>query len=240
MGFISAPDKSKAELDFWDNELNKKYVDWYEGKDALYNVPPPGHNQKVTGYSLHVNAAMTWLETFQKRKYLTDLQLRPDTFAGMRLLDIGCGPFPNIMAFSDCERHGVDPLVEKYRQIGFPITEWSRMGYEYHCVNAERTQFDDGAFDAVISVNAIDHVDDFEAAAKEIRRILRPKGLFCMHVHYHKPEPCEPIEISDKLFLKNFGWVSNLKKAAESNKKDCGLYTAPIGESFVLWSNITN
>lgn len=230
--------KAREELKFWRHEFNERFCEWYRGDCSLYNVAPPLDNQKVTGYSLRVNAAMTWLEMFQKRKYLTDLRLQPKSFVGLRLLDIGCGPFPNILAFHNCERHGLDPLVEKYRQLGFPILEWSRAGYEYHNASAEQMPFANSSFDAVISVNAIDHVDDFSNTALEIKRILRPNGLFCMHVHYHKAFVPEPIELNDQVFLKNYGWVSNLHKVFEGNTKDCDLYTAPAGESFVLWSNM--
>ena len=41
--------------------------------------------------------------------------------------------------------------------------------------------FEDGFFDAVISVNAIDHVNDFAETAKEIKRVLKLKDdLECM------------------------------------------------------------
>jgi ubiquinone/menaquinone biosynthesis C-methylase UbiE len=181
---------------------------------------------------------MTWLEVFQKRKYLADLRLQPESFSGLRLLDVGCGPFPNTLVFHNCERHGIDPLCQKYSQAGFPIMEWSKAGYMFHCASAEKMLFADAFFDAVISVNAIDHVDDFAMAALEIKRILKPDGLFCMHVHYHKASACEPIELSDQIFLRNYGWVSNVRKVFESRTKDCGHYTAPVGESFVLWSNM--
>lgn len=112
------------------------------------------------------------------------------------------------------------------------------MGYMFHCASAEKMPFADAFFDAVISVNAIDHVDDFAAVALEIKRILKSNGLFCMHVHYHRATKCEPIELNDQVFIKHYSWVSNLRNGFESRTKDCGLYTAPAGESFVLWPNM--
>jgi ubiquinone/menaquinone biosynthesis C-methylase UbiE len=237
LGFILEPSKAKAELNFWHEELNN-YVEWYEGKKLLYGFPAPSEDQKTTEFSLPVNAATTWLNLYQKKKYLVDLELRPESFSGMRLLDVGCGPFPNTLAFENCERHGIEPLANKYSEAGFPINMWSKMGYTHHASPAEKMPFEDNYFDAVMSVNAIDHVDDFEQVASEIKRVLKDDGYFCMHVHYHKPTKCEPLELNDEIFLKSYGWVKNLTRISESNTKDMGLYTAPAGESFVLWSNL--
>jgi SAM-dependent methyltransferase len=94
---------------------------------------------------------------------------------------------------------------------------------------------EDNFFDAVISVNAIDHVDDIRQTASAIRRILKPDGLLCMHIHYHAPKLREPIAIDDDLFRDLFGWCGDLKKLMASRTS----YSAqlPEDQSFVLWSN---
>jgi SAM-dependent methyltransferase len=38
--------------------------------------------------------------------------------------------------------------------------------------------FEDGAFDAVVAVSALEFVDDLEATCAEVRRVLRPGGTF--------------------------------------------------------------
>jgi SAM-dependent methyltransferase len=121
--------------------------------------------------------------------------------------------------------------------VGFPLEVWRRMGFHYHCAPAESMPFTDHHFDGVVSVNAIDHVDDFARTAEEIRRILRPGGLFRMHVHYHDATTTEPIELNDDVFLEHYGWVPGLRRIATSDVKDCGLTQAGRGESYVLWGN---
>jgi len=155
----------------------------------------------------------------------------------MRVLDVGCGPAASMLAFHGAEHHGIDPLADGYASVGFPLAVWTTMGFTYHSAPAETMPFPDGHFDAVVSVNAIDHVDDLGAAAAEIRRVLRPDGAFRMHVHYHPPTIAEPVELDDAVFLRHYGWVPGLRKISVSDTKDSGLTLAPPGESYVLWGD---
>jgi SAM-dependent methyltransferase len=88
-----------------------------------------------------------------------------------------------------------------------------------------------------VSVNAIDHIDDFAGGAEEIRRVLRPDGSFRMHVHYHEATETEPLELNDEVFLEHYGWVPGLRRIAESDSKDAGINRAGPGELYVVWGN---
>jgi len=228
--------KKKAELKFWKAEL-RRYMQWYLGKEPLYGFPFPVSEEKVTGYGLRIDAAMTWLKLFQEKKYPSDLKLNSDAFVGLKVLDVGCGPFPNLFAFSHCERHGLDPLIDLYRKTGYPLDIWQKQGFYYHSSPAEKMTFPEAYFDAIVSVNAIDHVDNFKRTAEEIRRVLKKGGIIRMHVHYHKRTQTEPLQLNDKVFLNHYNWVVGLKKIVEDNKKDIGYYTAPSDEKFVVWGN---
>lgn len=230
--------KDEAEIQFWKEEL-QRYVSWYQAKEKLHGCPPPKHDEKTIKYGMPIDAAITWLKVFQEKKYLQDLKLNAKTFSGLRILDIGCGPFPNLLAFSNCERHNLDPLIDLYKEAGYPIKVFSEMGCFYHCAPAEKMPFPDKYFDVVISVNAIDHVNDFAQTAKEIKRVMKQDGIFRMHVHYHKKTITEPIELNDKKFLKHYEWIPGLHKIWVGNKKDCGSHTALPDELFVLWGNST-
>ena len=230
------PDKTSAELGFWKQEISK-YVEWYQGKRPHYNFPPPIQVDKYTKYGLPIDALITWLGLYQQPKYLVDLGVGAEQFRGMRILDVGCGPFPNIFAFKEAEYYGIDPLTNEYRTAGYPIDLWTQQGFHYYADYAEKMPFDDNFFDVVVSVNAIDHVNDFAQTAREIKRVMKPKSILRMHVHYHKKTICEPIELDDQIFLQHYNWVPNLKKIRQSRTKDMGLYTAPKGELFVLWGN---
>ena len=228
--------KYAAEIAFWRATLDQ-WVAWYLGEALPRGILPPTPEERTTEFDLRTNAAVTFSRLYQETKYLTDLGLHPHAFRGKRVLDIGCGPAASLLAFKGADRHGVDPLVDAYREIGYPLDLWERMGFTYHCAPAEAMPLADHSFDAVVSVNAIDHIDDFAGGAEEIRRVLRPDGSFRMHVHYHEATETEPLELNDEVFLEHYDWVPGLRRIAESDSKDAGINRAGPGELYVVWGN---
>jgi SAM-dependent methyltransferase len=223
-------DKKKAEARYWRNEL-KHYVDWYEGKKTEW--PSPSQAQKVASCNtIEKNAAMTFCLIRKQIEYLHSLQLDASELIGKRILDVGCGPHPSALCFLNCEIYGLDPLTGLYREIGYPMDEYDP---RYHFVDgpAEKMPFQDSSFNAVISVNALDHVDDLELVAAEIRRVLQKGGLFRVQVDYHTPTIAEPHTLSDEIVRALYGWIPNLHKISEV--KDT--VRPEIHGMHVLWSN---
>ena len=130
--------------------------------------------------------------------------------------------------------YGIDPLISNYEKAGFPLNLYP----DVHFIEsgAENIPIEDHFFDVILSVNAIDHVDDLEKVAKELRRVAKPDCKFLMHVHYHKATVPEPIEINDSIVLNLFGWVKDLKVKKRSRRSFASI--AKEGEEFVLWSNV--
>ncbi len=233
-GLITGREKQNAEVRFWEKEI-KRYVEWYNGNiSELYGHPPPT-TSKVLAATKELSAILTFFQTHQKPKYLKDLLLDENSFRGMKLLDIGSGPFPSGLCFLEADVYSLDPLFDRYLSAGFPIHCYESRARFVHA-KAESIPIEDGYFDAVISVNAIDHVDDFEKTAMEIRRVLKQGGRFRMHVHYHSKTTAEPLELNDEIFLKNYSWVTNLKRYHESKEKLGTVLTDP-NEKYVVWGN---
>lgn len=228
-----APNKYDLEETFWRNEIDRLVL-WYRGeREVHYRTPAPGPNERARHRDSRMAAVLTWFELHQKPKYLLDLALPPDALRGMRVLDVGSGPMPSGEAFSECELYCLDPLFPRYLTAGWPLHLYgpsTRFVQGY----AEDMPLEDDFFDAVISVNAIDHVDDFRAAGNEIRRVLKPGGDLCMHVHYHPPTGTEPLELDDGAVDDAFGWCEGLQKRRESDEKSSAF--AAAGESYALWS----
>ena len=232
---LNGKDKEFAEIKFWRRQI-ESYRKWYSGEiKELYGHPSPEENQKVRSYNAEIAALLTFFQVHQKEKYRRDLQLPVDAFAGMKVLDVGSGPFPSALVFRDCEVYSLDPLIDRYVSAGYPLHCYEQRG-RFVCAQAEHTPFEDGFFDAVVSVNAIDHVNDFEATALELKRILKKDGKFRMHVHYHPKTKAEPLELNDEIFLKNYSWVTDIRKISESKQKT-GTSIEDNRELYVVWGN---
>jgi ubiquinone/menaquinone biosynthesis C-methylase UbiE len=213
----------------------EKYKQWYLGElEELDGNPHPTEEQKVRGHTLKDSAILTWGKIHQEAKYLQDLDLPSDAFSGMQLLDIGSGPIPSALAFKNCIVHCLDPLLPKYLEMGFPIHYYERTKFVH--AYSEDIPYPDRYFDAIISVNALDHVDNFEKTAQEIRRILKPGGKVRFHLHYHSPTTTEPLTLNDTIVGKAFEWLPNFRKVNESKTKR-GYTLSKNDETYALWAN---
>ena len=86
------------------------------------------------------------------------------------------------------DRVGLDPLVERYRSFGI-----DRHSARYVNAPAENIPYPDGYFDVVTSINSLDHVNDVDAAMREMIRVVAPGGLILLVVEIHpKPTIAEP------------------------------------------------
>lgn len=222
--------KKRNELSHW-RDRRDWIVKWFRG-ERPYLFPFPDARIKVHDFDEQTNALLTFIKVENEHaSYLTDLRLRADSFRGLKVADIGSGPFPTLLVFQDCERYCIDHLIEDYRQIGFPLSTFKS---EIHFLQAksEKIPVPDKFFDAIISRNALDHVDDFQRTAEEIQRVLKIDGFLHILVNYHAPTATEPHVLNDSIILKNFEELK-LRKLSESE----GAWGFAGGKT-VLWSNI--
>lgn len=232
-GFCKLTDKQRAELRFWAEELSH-YVEWFQGqRRTLYKTPCPDESGQNVFSQLHMSALVTWAKLHQRPKYLHDLQLTKDAFRGLKVLDVGSGPIPSATCFEGADIYALDPLAEFYESIGYSRTPFPEVHF---CeAKAEKMPFSSHFFDVVLSVNAIDHVDDFEQAASEIIRVLKPGGKLAMHVHYHPATECEPLELNDRRVRAAFSSVHDF---APVHRSQCSFTNDVLPpEEFVLWRN---
>ncbi|MDB5255059.1 MAG: Methyltransferase type 11 [Candidatus Nomurabacteria bacterium] len=232
--FQSFISKEGAEVDFWKDFLAQVQL-WYRGElPLLYGEPAPSVERKIVVHSVKDSAILTWFEVHQKTKYREDLLLEKDAFAGMKILDVGSGPYPSAAVFEDAELYCLDPLLADYIKIGFPLHYYNNV--KFISGTSENIPTEDNFFDAIISVNAIDHVNDLAATGLELKRVLKSGGKMRMHIHYHKKVVTEPIEMNDEVVKKVFSWCEGFKKISESKDKR-GFALTDDSEMYTVWSN---
>ena len=141
--------------------------------------------------------------------YTSYFDLEKSFYDGKTILDIGCGPRGSLeWADMAIERIGLDPLSNRYLKLG---ADKHKMKY----VNAysEDMPFGDGYFDVVCSFNSLDHVEDVKQTCHEIRRVLKPEGIFLLIVDVHAyPTPTEPQSLKWDFVAKFFNEFEILKE----------------------------
>jgi len=105
-----------------------------------------------------------------------------------KVLDIGCGPIGGILDLLNAdEKWAVEPIYSQYKEksIWLPKSE-NLIIKETTCEDMEDVP--DDYFDAVFTMNAIDHGSDIELCFKQVHKVLKSGGLFYLHVHCRKRE----------------------------------------------------
>lgn len=178
MGEQNLYDKRRAELSYWaalSDELTRNCETVERRRQALLSV--------------------CWEKTFPR--YRRDLMLGDRDLVGQRVLDIGCGPHGGLIGFVGCERYGADPLILDYLSLGYPLADH---GIRYAHCRSEQLPFPTASFDTVVTVNALDHVDDPVEALREIARVLVPGGRLRGQMNFHEGgRPAEPQALSHSL-----------------------------------------
>jgi SAM-dependent methyltransferase len=126
------------------------------------------------------------------QSYTSTFELEPSSYAGKRILDIGCGPRGSLeWADMAAERVGLDPLVPEYLKMGA-----DRHKMTYLAASSDAIPFPSQYFDVVCAFNSLDHVANLEKTITEVKRVVRPKGLFLLITEVnHNPTPTEPIDL---------------------------------------------
>lgn len=104
------------------------------------------------------------------------LDLQP----GDRVLEVGCGAGHLVKRL---EERGVDIVGIDVNPNAAEIAGTDRVME----MSAESLDFPDDEFDAIVSVHAIEHIPELEAAAVEMARVLKPGG-HALYIY-----PAEPI-----------------------------------------------
>jgi SAM-dependent methyltransferase len=121
-------------------------------------------------------ASQNELAERQLRPYLRRLA-RENGRQTLRILDLGCGPGNTLRRLAPAGRvYGFDYSLD--------ALAFARSKGIQHVFSGELTALPvaSGAFDCVIALDVLEHVEDDQAALREAARVLRPRGVFLFTV----------------------------------------------------------
>ncbi len=137
-----------------------------------------------------------------------------------RILQIGAGPVDVIDFFQANEKHAIDPLADRYKDMFRMLQDKS---VNYITGVGEDLPYNDCYFDFVIIRNALDHVYDPERTLGEIHRVLKPDGLLYIWVYLYDVRTSITMRIINTLTKKfeTEPWVftlSRIKRVLKHNR----------------------
>jgi len=96
-----------------------------------------------------------------------------------KILDVGCGPgiYARILSENGAKVKGID-ISKRLIEIANKEAPES----EFTIGNAEELPYKDKEFDIVMSALMLGHIEDWNKIFSEIKRVLKPKGIFVFSI----------------------------------------------------------
>lgn len=100
-------------------------------------------------------------------------------WAGKAVLDLGCagGFMAEALTAKGAAVTGIDPAAEAI-EAARAHAEQDGLSIGYDVGVGESLPYADGAFDAVVCVDVLEHVQDLNQVLAEVARVLKPGGVF--------------------------------------------------------------
>ncbi|OMO82501.1 Zinc finger, RING-type [Corchorus olitorius] len=165
------PSNASQSNDYLDllNRIHPPRPDWYEEFYAsVMDTSMKSYEAEIAGYKSQIFG-----ELRGKAK---------------RVLEIGIGTGPNLEYYADnneVQVFGVDPnkKMEKYARAAAAAVGLPPKNFQFIEAVAEAVPLDDASVDAVVGTLVLCSVKDVNMALKEVKRVLKPGGLFLFVEH---------------------------------------------------------
>lgn len=121
--------------------------------------------------------------TYIYENYLRLFDYAPGDLAGKVVCDFGSGPFGGLLSVLPdvAEGYPADVLADEYNEMDvspMPIRK----------VVDDAADVPDASCDVCFCTNALDHDPRPRDVVADIARILKPGGIFCLHVHHRRAD----------------------------------------------------
>lgn len=133
---------------------------------------------------------------------LARLERIHDLRPGMKVLDVGAAQGRSLIALHELgyDAVGLEPWA-RARDVARQLGEHFDVPIDIHEGWAEDMPFEDDSFDLVLASSVVEHVRDVRATFAEVRRVLRPGGIFW----FNTASAMSPRQ-SEILGFPGFGW----------------------------------
>jgi len=123
-------------------------------------------------------------QSFITPRYLDELVRRCGIHEGSYIYDVGSGvggPAVYIASKTGCRIAGID-VSDVGIEMSSRLAEASGLGdrAEFHLGDAMSAPFEDGTFDAALSLNVMNVFEDKVGLFKEVLRVLKPGGIWAL------------------------------------------------------------
>lgn len=100
-------------------------------------------------------------------------------WSGQTVLDLGCGGgfMAEVLARRDAQVIGVDPSAPTIAAAR-DHADSTRLSIDYRQGVGEALPIESASVDVVVCVDVLEHVEDLDQVVREVRRVLKPEGLF--------------------------------------------------------------
>lgn len=149
------------------------------------------HNKDWSGERLE-----TYIFTDTTVEHLHRYSIALEFASGKNVLDIACGEGYGTNLLAQRSKHvtGVDINSQT---IAAASKKYKKNNSTFICNNIEKLSFENNIFDLVVSFETIEHVENYNHAISEIKRVLKPDGLLIISTP-------NKLNFSDKNNYKNY------------------------------------
>jgi SAM-dependent methyltransferase len=147
---------------------------------------------------LEINQGVFYNGHYERIMLAMALEPDPDFVLGKVVADFGCGPRGSLVwASAAALRIGIDVLADVYAD------EFTDNIISHGMIYLKSTEqvipLPSAMVDILFTMNAIDHVDNFEKMCAEILRVLKPGGTFIGSFNLEEPATStEPQHLTEK------------------------------------------
>jgi len=113
-----------------------------------------------------------------QREHLARYKYATTMVKGLDVLDLACGTGYGSMLLASAGAKSVIGIDRSDDAITYASTNYVAKNLKYRRGDAQRVELSDGCMDAVVSFETIEHLPDDVGYLKEVRRVLRPGGLY--------------------------------------------------------------